>query len=64
MTSVRMGKEVNMFEKCENCAYFKYGAIYEGDTIRSGWYCELDGYEVASDDVCGDFEEKDVTEMS
>ncbi len=53
-----------MFEKCENCTYFKYGAIYEGDTMRSGWYCELDGYEIASDDVCGDFEEKDVTEMS
>jgi hypothetical protein len=59
-----MGKGENMPERCEFCKFFLYGDIYEGDTSRKGWYCELDGYAVDSEDWCGDYEEKDVGEMS
>lgn len=48
-------------EVCGTCAYHKYGAIYEGDTIRSGWYCDIDGYATDYEDHCDEYEPKEET---
>ena len=42
---------------CGKCKYYRFGAIVEGDTIRSGWRCDLDDTRTDFGAICGDYEE-------
>lgn len=46
-------------EICGTCKHHKYGAVYEGDTIRSGWKCDIDGYATDYHDSCDEFEPRE-----
>ena len=46
-------------EICGNCKYHLYGVIYDGDNVRKGWQCELDGYETDYEDSCDEYEAKE-----
>lgn len=46
-----------MLTICGKCKYYRFGAIVEGDTIRSGWRCDLDDTQTDFVRVCYDYEE-------
>lgn len=48
-----------MLTICGKCKHYRFGAIVEGDTIRSGWRCDLDDSQTDFGAICGDYEEKD-----
>lgn len=37
--------------------HIRFGAIVEGDTIRSGWRCDLDDTRTDFGAICKDYEE-------
>lgn len=46
-----------MLTICGKCKYYRFGAIVEGDTIRSGWRCDLDDTQTDFGAICKDYEE-------
>lgn len=47
-----------MLTICGKCKYYRFGAIVEGDTIRSGWRCDLDDTQTDFGAICKDYEEE------
>lgn len=47
-----------MLTICGKCKYYRFGAIVEGNTIRSGWRCDLDDTRTDFGAICKDYEEE------
>lgn len=48
-----------MLTICGKCKHYRFGAIVEGDTIRSGWRCDLDDTRTDFGAICGEYEEEE-----
>lgn len=48
-----------MLTICGKCKHYRFGAIVEGDTIRSGWRCDLDDTQTDFGAICGEYEEEE-----